>query len=66
MQEQAEGVGQKAVATEAVGAKAVLELLDAVLTLAAIVVEGEEVRGAGWQFVTTKRRLVPAAVCSAL
>ena len=31
--------------TQAVGAEAVLELLDAVLTLAAIVVESEDLRG---------------------
>jgi len=36
VQEQAEGIGQEAVAAQAVGAEAVLELLDAVLTLAAI------------------------------
>src|SRR5207245_2091636 len=45
MQQQAEGVGQETVATQAVGAEAVLELLDAVLTLAAIVVESEDLRG---------------------
>ena len=39
VQEQAEGVGQEAVTAQAVGAETVLELLDAVLTLAAIVVE---------------------------
>ena len=46
VQEQAEGVGQKAVTAQAVGAKAVLELLDAVLALAAIVVESEDLGGA--------------------
>ena len=46
VQEQAEGVGQKAVTAQAVGAKAVLELLDAVLALAAIVVESEDFGGA--------------------
>lgn len=46
MQEQAEGVGQKAVTAQAVGAEAVLELLDAILTFAAIVVESEDLRGA--------------------
>jgi hypothetical protein len=43
--EQAEDVGQEAVTTQAVGAETVLELLDAVLTLAAIVVESEGLRG---------------------
>ena len=42
MQEQAEGVGQKAVTAEPVGAKAILELLDAVLALATIVVKGKD------------------------
>ena len=37
IQEQAEGVGQKTVTAEPVGAKAILEFLDAVLALAAIV-----------------------------
>lgn len=46
MQEQAKSVGQEAVTAQAVRAEAVLELLDAVLALAAIVVEGEDLRGA--------------------
>src|SRR3989442_14052795 len=46
VQEQAEGIGQEAVTAQAVGAEAVLELLDAVLTLAAIVVESEDLGGA--------------------
>ena len=66
VEEQSEGVGQKAVTAQAVGAKAVLELLDAVLALAAIVVESEDFEARPAQFVTTKRRLVPAAECSAL
>jgi len=45
VQEQAEGVGQEAVTAQAVGAEAVLELLDAVLALAAIVVESEDLGG---------------------
>jgi hypothetical protein len=45
VQEQAEGVGQKAMTAQAVGAEAVLELLDAVLALAAIVVESEDLGG---------------------
>ena len=45
VQQQAEGVGQEAVTAQAVGAETVLELLDAVLTLAAIVVESEDLRG---------------------
>ena len=40
VQEQAEGIGQKAVAAQAVGAEAVLEFLDAVLALAPVVVKG--------------------------
>ena len=47
MQQQAEGVGQKAVAAQAVGAETVLELLDAVLALAAIVVESEDLARRG-------------------
>ena len=46
VQQQAEGVGQKAMAAQAVGAKTVFEFLDAVLALAAIVVEGKDLRGA--------------------
>ena len=46
VQEQAESVGQEAVAAQAVGAETVLELLDAVLALAAIVVESEDFGGA--------------------
>jgi hypothetical protein len=42
VQQQAEGIGQKAVTTEAVGAKAVFKFFDAVLALAAVVVEGED------------------------
>ena len=42
MQEQTEGVGQKTMAAEPVGTEAVLELLDAVLALAAIVVKGKD------------------------
>src|ERR1019366_4726239 len=41
----AEGVGQKAVAAEAVGAEAVFEFFDAVLALAAVVVESEDFGG---------------------
>jgi len=54
------------VTAQAVGAEAVFELLDAVLTLAAIVVESEDLRGTTGPLVITKRRLVPTAVCSAL
>ncbi len=42
MQEQTEGVGQKTMAAEPVGTEAVLELLDAVLALAAIVVKRKD------------------------
>ena len=52
MQQQAEGIGQEAVTAQAVGAETVLELLDAVLTLAAIVVPRDfgGVSGGGvWQ-----------------
>ena len=66
MQEQAEGVGQEAVTAQAVGAKAVLELLDAVLALAAIVVKAKTSEARPGQLVMRKRRLVPMAVCSAL
>jgi hypothetical protein len=66
VQEQAEGIGPKAVTAQAVGAEAILELLDAILALAAIVVESEDLRGSPAQLVTRKRRLVPAVECSAL
>ena len=46
VQEQAEGVGEETVATQAVGAEAILELLDAVLTFAAVVVKREDLGGA--------------------
>jgi hypothetical protein len=45
VQEEAEGVGQKAVTAQAVGAETVFEFLDAVLALAAIVVESEDQGG---------------------
>jgi len=58
VQEQAEGASQKTVAAQAIGAKAVFEFFDAILTLAAIVVESEDFgsksgavsgsRSAGW------------------
>ena len=46
MQQQAEGVSQKAMTAQAVGAKTVLEFLDAVLAFAAIIVEGEDLGSA--------------------
>lgn len=45
MQPQAEGIGHEAVTDQAVGAETVLELLDAILTLAAIILESEDLRG---------------------
>ncbi len=45
VQEETEGVGQEAVTAEAVGAEAVLELLDTVLALAAIIVKSEDFGG---------------------
>ena len=42
MQQQAEGVGQKAVAAQAVGAETVLEFLNAVFTFTAVVVKSED------------------------
>ena len=45
VQEQAESIGQEAMATEAVGAESVFKFLDAVLALAAIVVEGKDLTG---------------------
>src|SRR5438132_9095558 len=45
VQQQAKSIGQEAVTAQAVGAEAVLELLDAVLALAAIVVESEDLGG---------------------
>ncbi len=46
MQEQPEGIGQKAVAAEPISAKAILELLDAVLALATIVVKRKDLGSA--------------------
>jgi hypothetical protein len=46
VQEQAEGIGQEAVAAQAVRAEAVLELLDAVLAFAAIVVKSKDLGSA--------------------
>src|SRR6266700_2454621 len=46
MQQQAEGVGQETVTAQAVGAEAVLEFLDAVLALAAVVVESKDLGSA--------------------
>ncbi len=66
MQEQTEGVGQKAVTAEPVGVKAVLELFDAVFAFAAIVVKAKTSTAPPAQLVMRKRRLVPVAVCSAL
>jgi hypothetical protein len=45
VEHQAEGVRQKAMAAQAVGAEAVIEFLNAVLALAAIVVESEDFGG---------------------
>src|SRR5215470_16825701 len=42
MQQQAEGVGQKAVTAQAVGAETVLEFFNAVLTFTAVVVKSED------------------------
>ena len=48
MQQQAEGIGQEAMTAEPVSAEAVLELLDAVLALTAIVIKSEDLgRAAG-------------------
>jgi hypothetical protein len=44
-QEQGKGVGQKAVTAQAVNAKAVFKLLDAILALSVIVVESEDLGG---------------------
>jgi hypothetical protein len=45
VEQQAEGIGQKAMAAQAVGSEAVFEFLDAVLALAAIVVESKDFGG---------------------
>ena len=42
MQQQAEGVGQKAVAAQAIGAETVLEFFDAILAFTAVVVKSED------------------------
>ncbi len=49
MQQQAEGIGSKAVAAQAVGSKAILKLFNAVLTFPAIVIEGKNRTAAAWQ-----------------
>jgi len=46
VQKQAKRIGQKAMTAQAVGTEPVFELLDAVLTLAAIIVESEDLRSA--------------------
>src|SRR5260370_9751322 len=46
VQQQAEGVGQETVATQTVGAKAILKFLDAVLAFPTVIVEGEDFRSA--------------------
>jgi len=46
VQQQAEGIGEEVVTALAVGAEAVLELLDAVLALTTVVVESENLRRA--------------------
>ena len=66
MQQQAEGVGQEAVTAQTVGAEAVLELLDAILALPAIVVESKDLGGRSVAVGDQEARLVPVAVCSAL
>lgn len=43
VQQQTEGVGQEAVTAQAIGAEAVLQLLDTVLTFATIIVESKDV-----------------------
>ena len=45
VEQQAEGVGQEAMAAQAVGAETIFEFFDAVLTLAAIVVKSEDFGG---------------------
>jgi hypothetical protein len=45
VEQQAEGIGQKAMAAQAVGAEAVFEFLNAVLALAAIVIESKDFGG---------------------
>src|SRR5260370_29036733 len=45
MQQKEEGVGQETVATQRVGAKAILELIDAVLAFTTVIVESEDLGG---------------------
>ena len=66
MEQQAEGMGSKAVAAQAVRSKAIFKLFDAVLTFPAIVIEGKDRTAAAWQVGDRKRRLLPAVECSAL
>ena len=47
VQPQAEGIGQEAMAAQPVSTETVLELLDAVLALAAVLVKGEDLGSAG-------------------
>jgi hypothetical protein len=49
VKQQAEGIGSKAVATQAVSGKAIFELLNAVLTFPAIVIERKNGTAAAWQ-----------------
>jgi hypothetical protein len=66
VQEQTEGVGQKTMAAEAVGAKAVLEFLDAVFALTAIVVKGKDLGSAAGTVGDEKAPVGSGAMCSAL
>ena len=49
MEQQAEGIGSKAVAAQAVRSKAIFKLFNTVLTLATIVIEGKDGTAAAWQ-----------------
>src|ERR1700722_7191403 len=49
MEQQAERIGPKAVAAQAVSSKTIFELLNAVLTLPAIVIEGKNGTAAAYQ-----------------
>lgn len=66
MQEQPEGIGQKAVAAEPISAKAILELLDAVLALATIVVKGKDLGSTASTVSDEEAEVGSGAVCSAL
>jgi hypothetical protein len=58
VQQQAEGIGSEAVAAQTISDKTILEFLNAILTLLAIIIEGKKGNGCG--------QIHPGSACSAL